>query len=166
MLNALFVLIVFLLQLNKDLLHIKWPLGVKTNITYDESSQEVIREVAQRVTIQKGQDLRVTRVDKSPFLVILESWPLAVDIDCFVFCAVLQARIAEDLKELRNKSVFAFVMFNALFILIVFLLQLNKDQLHVEWPLGIKTNITYIEETGEVQLLAAGYTIDCSTTFL
>uniref|UniRef100_A0A2A4K4Z2 chitin synthase n=1 Tax=Heliothis virescens TaxID=7102 RepID=A0A2A4K4Z2_HELVI len=61
-----------------------------------------------------------------------------------------QARIAADLLELRNKSVFAFVMFNALFILIVFLLQLNKDQLHVIWPLGIKTNITYIEETGEV----------------
>nr|AKR54211.1 chitin synthase 1 variant b [Helicoverpa armigera] len=61
-----------------------------------------------------------------------------------------QARIAADLLELRNKSVFAFVMFNALFILIVFLLQLSKDQLHVIWPLGIKTNITYIEETGEV----------------
>ena len=41
-------------------------------------------------------------------------------------------------------------MFNALFILIVFLLQLNKDALNVEWPLGIKTNITYIEETSEV----------------
>lgn len=41
MINALFVLIVFLLQLNKDNIHIKWPLGVKTNITYDESTQEV-----------------------------------------------------------------------------------------------------------------------------
>ncbi|XP_068620828.1 chitin synthase chs-2 isoform X2 [Battus philenor] len=61
-----------------------------------------------------------------------------------------EARIARDLIELRNKSVFAFVMFNALFILIVFLLQLNKDQLHVIWPLGVKTNITYIEDTGEV----------------
>ncbi|KPI93758.1 Chitin synthase 1 [Papilio xuthus] len=100
MINALFVLIVFLLQLNKDNLHFKWPFGVKTNITYDEVSQE--------------------------------------------------ARIARDLIELRNKSVFAFVMFNALFILIVFLLQLNKDQLHVIWPLGVKTNITYIEDTGEV----------------
>ena len=41
-------------------------------------------------------------------------------------------------------------MFNALFVLIVFLLQLNKDKLHVEWPLGVKTNITFVEETGEV----------------
>lgn len=42
MMNALFVLIVFLLTLKKDYLHIKWPFGVKTNITYDESTQEVI----------------------------------------------------------------------------------------------------------------------------
>lgn len=41
MVNALFVMIVFLLQLNKDNLHIKWPLGVKTNITYDETLHEV-----------------------------------------------------------------------------------------------------------------------------
>lgn len=41
MVNALFVLIVFLLQLNKDNIHVKWPFGVRTNITYDESTQEV-----------------------------------------------------------------------------------------------------------------------------
>lgn len=41
MMNALFVLIVFLLQLNKDLLHVKWPFGIKTNITYDDFTQEV-----------------------------------------------------------------------------------------------------------------------------
>ncbi|XP_014471699.1 PREDICTED: uncharacterized protein LOC106742874 isoform X1 [Dinoponera quadriceps] len=63
-----------------------------------------------------------------------------------------KARIAGDLIELRNKSVFAFLMFNALFVLIVFLLQLNKDQLHVIWPLGVKTNITYVEETSEVHI--------------
>ncbi|XP_047357161.1 chitin synthase chs-2 isoform X6 [Vespa velutina] len=63
-----------------------------------------------------------------------------------------KARIAGDLIELRNKSVFAFLMFNALFVLIVFLLQLNKDQLHIVWPLGVKTNITYVEETSEVHI--------------
>ncbi|CAB3373394.1 Hypothetical predicted protein [Cloeon dipterum] len=100
--NALFVLIVFLMQLNKDTLHFNWPFGVKTNISYDEVSQEV--------------------------------------------------RIARDLIELRNKSVFAFFMFNALFVLIVFLLQLNKDQIHVDWPLGVKTNVTFNEETKEVHV--------------
>lgn len=64
----------------------------------------------------------------------------------------MQARIASDLKELRDKSVFAFFMVNAIFVLIVFLLQLNKDLLHVKWPLGVKTNITYDETTQEVRL--------------
>ena len=55
-----------------------------------------------------------------------------------------QARVANDLKELRNKSVFMYFMFNALFILIVFLLQLNKYHLHVDWPLGVKLNVTLV----------------------
>ncbi|KAF8790062.1 Chitin synthase chs-2 like protein [Argiope bruennichi] len=63
-----------------------------------------------------------------------------------------QARVASELKELRNKVVFAFFMFNALFILIVFLLQLNKDQLHLDWPLGIRTNITFNPETSELRI--------------
>nr|NP_001296068.1 uncharacterized LOC105380296 [Plutella xylostella]API61825.1 chitin synthase 1 [Plutella xylostella]API61826.1 chitin synthase 1 [Plutella xylostella]BAF47974.1 chitin synthase 1 [Plutella xylostella] len=61
-----------------------------------------------------------------------------------------QARISHDLKELRNSSVFSFFMINALFVLIVFLLQLNKDNLHIKWPFGVKTNITYDEVTQEV----------------
>lgn len=61
-----------------------------------------------------------------------------------------KARIAADLIELRNKSVFSFFMINALFVLIVFLLQLNKDKLHLDWPIGVKTNITTIAETSEV----------------
>lgn len=41
MINALFVLIVFLLQLNKDSLHVKWPISARVNVTYDEITQEV-----------------------------------------------------------------------------------------------------------------------------
>nr|ADR73029.1 chitin synthase [Laodelphax striatellus] len=61
-----------------------------------------------------------------------------------------KARIASDLKELRNSSVFGFFMINALFVMIVFLLQLNKDVLHVKWPFGVKTNISYDDVTQEV----------------
>ncbi|XP_041976394.1 chitin synthase chs-2 isoform X2 [Aricia agestis] len=61
-----------------------------------------------------------------------------------------QARISRDLKELRDSSVFSFFMINALFVLIVFLLQLNKDNLHIKWPFGVKTNITYDEVSQEV----------------
>ncbi|GAB6026597.1 hypothetical protein CHUAL_013009 [Chamberlinius hualienensis] len=64
-----------------------------------------------------------------------------------------QTRITIDLKELRNKAVFAFFMFNALFILIVFLLQLNKDNLYINWPLGAKTNITWNDETKTITIV-------------
>ncbi|CAG0880273.1 unnamed protein product [Darwinula stevensoni] len=55
-----------------------------------------------------------------------------------------QAKVKSDLKELRNTVVAAFIMFNAVFVLTVFLLQLNKDTLHIDWPLGVKTNISYL----------------------
>lgn len=62
MVNALFVLIVFLLQLNKDNLHVKWPFGVKTNITYDEISQEVTWEsTLQQSAFNDDLGLRVPR---------------------------------------------------------------------------------------------------------
>ncbi|XP_051174656.1 chitin synthase chs-2-like isoform X2 [Leptopilina boulardi] len=63
-----------------------------------------------------------------------------------------KARIANDLIELRNKSVYAFLMFNTLFVLIVFLMQLNKDKLHIVWPFGVKTNITFSEESKEIHI--------------
>merc|ERR1712080_248967 len=46
-------------------------------------------------------------------------------------------------------AVFYFAMFNALFVLIVFMLTLNKDVLHIDWPFGIKENIT-ITEANEI----------------
>ncbi|RWS20410.1 Chitin synthase 4-like protein [Leptotrombidium deliense] len=63
-----------------------------------------------------------------------------------------QARVASELKELRNRVVFAFFMLNALFVLIVFLLQLNKDILHIDWPFGIRENITFVPETNEIRI--------------
>ena len=46
------------------------------------------------------------------------------------------------MKELRNKSVFFFSLFNALFVLIVFMLTLHKDTLYIDWPFGVKENRT------------------------
>lgn len=72
---------------------------------------------------------------------------------CFLHLTLshTQARIASDLKDLRNSSVFGFFMINALFVLIVFLLQLNKDSLHVKWPISARVNVTYDEVTQEVK---------------
>lgn len=54
-------------------------------------------------------------------------------------------------------------MINALFVLIVFLLQLNKDNLHVKWPISARINVTYDEVTQEVKFLGASRTYDRSS---
>lgn len=59
-------------------------------------------------------------------------------------------KTADALKNLRNEFLFKFFMLNALFVLTVFLMQLNKDTLHLQWPLGLSYNITYRSETIEV----------------
>lgn len=56
----------------------------------------------------------------------------------------------DQLKALRDISVFAFTMGNALFVLVVFLLQLNKQYLHVRWPLNVKNNIIYDQNSFEI----------------
>ncbi|ODM95932.1 Chitin synthase 6 [Orchesella cincta] len=61
-----------------------------------------------------------------------------------------EARIAQQLAELRDRSVFFFFMINAIFVLIVFLMQLNKDALHFKWPWGTKENVTFEELSGHV----------------
>jgi chitin synthase len=57
------------------------------------------------------------------------------------------------LKDLRDVSVFAFFMLNALFVLVIFLLQLSQDQLHINWPFGVKSNITFDNDKHEVRTL-------------
>lgn len=54
-----------------------------------------------------------------------------------------QKKVKTELLALRDIAVFAFVMINALFVLIVFLLQLNKENLHIRWPLNAKNTIVY-----------------------
>jgi chitin synthase len=60
--------------------------------------------------------------------------------------------VAKNLKDLRDMSVFAFFMLNALFVLVIFLLQLSKDQIHIDWPFSVKSNITYNKDTYEVSV--------------
>ena len=65
----------------------------------------------------------------------------------------VQDALTAGLKELRNNVVFSFGMMNAVFVLIVFLLTLNKDKIYLDWPFGIKENITINEDTQEVNLI-------------
>ncbi|KAK0393708.1 hypothetical protein QR680_000363 [Steinernema hermaphroditum] len=53
-----------------------------------------------------------------------------------------QDRIKNGLTELRNKVCSGFFMVNVVFIIVVLVLQMQKDCLHIEWPLGPKFNHT------------------------
>lgn len=61
-----------------------------------------------------------------------------------------QARIAAALKDLRNKSVFTFFILNALYVTVVFLLTLQKDKVHIRWPLGVLHNISYVHPSASI----------------
>lgn len=63
------------------------------------------------------------------------------------------------LKAYRDIAVFAFTMSNALFVLIVFLLQLNKQYLKVRWPFNVQNDIIFDQATFE-------FTIKREYTFL
>jgi len=76
---------------------------------------------------------------------LIEKYLYPIDAD-----KAKQAEIARGLLELRNTAVFYFAMGNAIFIIIVFLLTLNKDKIFLQWPFGIKENITFDEATQNV----------------
>ena len=54
------------------------------------------------------------------------------------------------LAELKNNVAFAFLMMNAVFVILVFLLQLEKEAVHIDWPFGTDTNVSYIPASAEV----------------
>lgn len=54
-----------------------------------------------------------------------------------------EREMATMLKELRNKVAFTFLMCNAVFVILIFLLQLEKNSVHIDWPFGAKINVTY-----------------------
>ncbi|CAJ0955692.1 unnamed protein product, partial [Mesorhabditis belari] len=60
-----------------------------------------------------------------------------------------QDRVRAGLGELRNKVTSGFLMLNIVFIIVVLVLQLQKDCLHIEWPFGPRKNHTFIPCHGD-----------------
>lgn len=53
---------------------------------------------------------------------------------------------------LRNKVAFTFLMCNAVFVVLIFLLQLEKNSVHINWPYGAKVNVTYVPGADQVSV--------------
>ncbi|VEN49053.1 unnamed protein product [Callosobruchus maculatus] len=62
---------------------------------------------------------------------------------------VKQKAIGLKLKDLRDKVVMSFFMLNSLFVLTVFMLTVQKNVLHIDWPFNPKVNFTYRLDTNE-----------------
>ncbi|XP_029033915.2 chitin synthase chs-2-like [Osmia bicornis bicornis] len=56
-----------------------------------------------------------------------------------------EKEIAKGLIRIRNHSLVKFFMINTLFVVAIFLLQLNKNTLYLQWPFAIEYNISYVE---------------------
>jgi chitin synthase len=65
---------------------------------------------------------------------------------------LIEAESKAALKNLRDRIIFAFFMFNAIFILIIFLLQLNRNLIFIHWPFGGNTKIVYDETGSEITI--------------
>lgn len=61
--------------------------------------------------------------------------------------------MAKKLAELKNSVSGAFLMINAVFVILVFLLQLEKESIHIDWPFGSDTNVSYVPVGTEVVFL-------------
>uniref|UniRef100_A0A7G3ABH8 chitin synthase n=1 Tax=Lutzomyia longipalpis TaxID=7200 RepID=A0A7G3ABH8_LUTLO len=60
--------------------------------------------------------------------------------------------VATALKDLRDMAVFAFVMINVIFVLTVLLLQMNKEQIHIQWPFEVKNFLSYDSDNNEITI--------------
>ncbi|XP_076658040.1 chitin synthase chs-2 [Halictus rubicundus] len=63
-----------------------------------------------------------------------------------------QKKIAKGLINIRNECLLKFFTLNTLFVVSIFLLQINKDVLHFQWPFSVKYNITFDEVREEMHL--------------
>jgi len=48
---------------------------------------------------------------------------------------------AKELKDLRDLAVITFFMVNALFVLVIFVLELHNEVLHIKWRFGVTDEV-------------------------
>jgi len=112
----------------------------------DEGDDEVTPYWIDQPEMKKGSVEFLPSIEKQFWDDLIEKYLYPIDED-----PKEKKVIVKKLKDLRDRVVFAFFMLNALFILVIFLLQLSRDVLHIQWPFGVKANITVTDE-GEIYI--------------
>ncbi|XP_050552797.1 chitin synthase chs-2-like isoform X2 [Spodoptera frugiperda] len=111
---------------------------ISTEIPKEERDDLINPYWIEDVELQKGEVDFLTTAETNFWKDVIDEYLLPIDEDKREI-----ERIRKDLKNLRDKMVFAFVMLNSLFVLVIFLLQLSQDQLHFKWPFGQKSSMEY-----------------------
>ena len=124
--------------------------------TIDEASQEEISQSSDNMEVKddlinpfwiedpqlgQGEVDNLSGSEISFWKALIEKYLHPIDAD-----KVREAEVKKGLEELRNKSVTHFCIINALFVLIIFLLTLNKEDLYMNWPFNVSENITITED--------------------
>ncbi|XP_076245365.1 chitin synthase chs-2 [Calliopsis andreniformis] len=63
-----------------------------------------------------------------------------------------QRNIKRQLIDIRNEYLLKFFTINTLFVVAIFLLQINKEVLYIQWPFAVHYNITFIKERDEIHI--------------
>nr|ASF79498.1 chitin synthase B [Mythimna separata] len=114
---------------------------VSTDIPRDERDDLINPYWIEDVNLQKGEVDFLTTAETDFWKDLIDTYLFPIDENPEEL-----NRIKTDLKNLRDKMVFAFLMVNTLFVLVIFLLQLSQDQLHFKWPLGQQSSFVYDED--------------------
>lgn len=126
------------------------PLTTKKESTEDEPPEKSINYLPDwlyDVDLRTGETDTLTASEEQFWEDLIEKYLKPLDLT-----DKDRAVMASALKGLRDISVFAFVMINALFVLIVFLLQINKEELHIQWPFNAKPFISYDGGSSEITI--------------
>lgn len=99
------------------------------------------------VDLKNGDTETISASEEQFWIELIEKYLKPLDLS-----EKQKEEMKSQLKGLRDLAVFAFVMANALFVLVIFLLQLKKQELHIEWWFNVKNKISFDESTVEIMI--------------
>jgi chitin synthase len=113
-------------------------------VTKEESKSNLLPDWLYDPDLKDGDTETISANEEQFWVDLIEKYLTPIDMT-----TKYKEKMANQLKAYRDISTFAFVMCNALFVLIVFLLQLNKQYLRMRWPFNVLNDINFDQATFE-----------------
>ncbi|KFB43652.1 AGAP001205-PA-like protein [Anopheles sinensis] len=125
------------------------PIQTVKNDSLEEPEKQInyLPDWLYDVDLKNGDTETISATEEQFWIELIEKYLKPLDLS-----AKQKEEMQSQLKTLRDLAVFAFVMANALFVLVIFLLQLKKQELHIEWWFNVKNKISFDESTVEIMI--------------